>query len=281
MKISKLKKTIGMLACLVLAMAWLPCAASAAVELPLRIEYQGKPIDFPDEEPFVDKASRVQVPVRFVSEALGADVKWAPETKTVKIKLDNNEITLVLGQKLYEVNGQTKEMDTAAHRINGRTFVPIRFVSEGLGAYVKWDSAVRTAYISKVPFEPEEETEQTDSEVVEENMYGFVVKHNTGSKLKVIKESNEPDYPVMAMLLFLPEMEEGADYGMQLKEVEEILEQRINEKTVQEAIQYIKKKTNWRQDLADKEFKDSNYTISIGSSNSDPIAITVYENDKI
>ncbi|GJM70490.1 hypothetical protein HMSSN036_27060 [Paenibacillus macerans] len=131
MKFSNMKKTIGVLACLISALAWVPGAASAAVELPLRVEYQGKLLDFPDAKPFMDKAQRVQVPVRFVSEALGADVKWAPESKTVTIRLENNEITLVIGQTLYNVNGEAKQMDTAARRINGRTFVRSALSAKG------------------------------------------------------------------------------------------------------------------------------------------------------
>ncbi|RRJ63438.1 copper amine oxidase N-terminal domain-containing protein [Paenibacillus oralis] len=279
MKISKMKKTIGVLACLVFAVAWLPGAGatSAAVELPLRIEYQGERIAFPDEQPYVDKAQRVQVPVRFVSEALGADVKWAPANQSVTIKLDNNEITLIIGQKLYNVNGKVKEMDTAARRINGRTFVPIRFVTEGLGAYVKWDAAVRTAYISDIPFDPEEEKEPSENKAVEENMYGFKVKHNTGSTLEIEKGSNEQYYPVVSMMIYFPEMREGADYERQVKEVEEILLQKIDKKTVQEAIQYIKKKTDWEQEIELKVFKDSNYSVYIASHNSDPIDVSVYE----
>lgn len=277
MKISRMKKTIGVLACLVLVLAWVSGAASAAVELPLRVEYQGKPIDFPDGKPFVDKAQRVQVPVRFVSEALGADVKWTPENKTVTIQLENNKITLVIGQTLYNVNGEAKQMDTAARRINGRTFVPIRFVSEGLDAYVKWDSVVRTAYISNTPFDPVAEKGPGDNGVVEENMYGFKVKHNTGSQLEIDKGSNEQYYPVLSLVIYFPETKKDADYEMQVKEVEEILLQKIDKKTVQDAIQYIKKKTDWEQEIDKKEFKDSNYTILIVSRNSDPITINVYE----
>ncbi|CAM4448157.1 copper amine oxidase N-terminal domain-containing protein [Paenibacillus macerans] len=276
MKFSNMKKTIGVLACFISALAWVPGAASAAVELPLRVEYQGKPLDFPDAKPFMDKAQRVQVPVRFVSEALGADVKWAPESKTVTIRLKNNEITLVIGQTLYNVNGEAKQMDTSARRINGRTFVPIRFVSEGLGAYTKWDGAVRTAYISDTAFDPKQEKEPGGNKVVEENMHGFIVKHNTGSQLFIDKGTNEPETPVLSLLISFPEMR-GADYKMQVKEVEEILQQKVDKKTVEAIMQHIQKKTNWREELEGKVFKDSNYVISVGSNTSDPIAVQVYE----
>lgn len=64
---------------------------------------------------------------------------------------------------------------------------------------------------------------------------------------------------------------------MQVKEVEEILLQKVDKKTVEAIMQHIQKKTNWREELEGKVFKDSNYVISVGSNTSDPIAVQVYE----
>jgi len=47
---------------------------------------------------------------------------------------------LQIGNKNYEVNGQQKQMDTVALLKESRTFVPVRFVSEALGATVKWNA---------------------------------------------------------------------------------------------------------------------------------------------
>jgi len=54
---------------------------------------------------------------------------------------------LQIGNKNYEVNGQQKQMDTVALLKESRTFVPVRFVSEALGATVKWNANIRTVYI--------------------------------------------------------------------------------------------------------------------------------------
>ena len=88
------------------------------------------------------------MPVRFVSEALGADVGWDGKTKTVTIEQGRNKITLVVGKSEYTVNGKTMEMDTTVLLLEDRTFVPVRFVSEGLGANVEWNASIRTVYIT-------------------------------------------------------------------------------------------------------------------------------------
>jgi hypothetical protein len=116
-------------------------AASKFVWETRKIEaiYNGQKINFPDQRPFLDSANRVQIPVRFVSEALGAKVGWSDDTKTVTIQQGNKRIVLVVGNKQATVNGKTVKFDTAAQYRKGRVFVPIRFVSEALGESVSWD----------------------------------------------------------------------------------------------------------------------------------------------
>jgi len=80
------------------------------------------------------------VPIRFVGEALGANVSWDGNTKKVTITLNGKKVVLQIGNKNYEVNGQQKQMDTVALLKESRTFVPVRFVSEALGATVKWNA---------------------------------------------------------------------------------------------------------------------------------------------
>ncbi|WMT41974.1 copper amine oxidase N-terminal domain-containing protein [Paenibacillus sp. D2_2] len=80
----------------------------------------------------------MQVPVRFVSEALGAEVGWNSKSKQVTVQMGEDTTVLTMGKKAYTVNGQTKQMDTVAQQKQNRTFVPLRFVSEALGAKVIW-----------------------------------------------------------------------------------------------------------------------------------------------
>jgi len=120
-------------------------------EIPLRVVVNGEKVNFPDAQPFIDENGRTQVPVRFVSEALGANVDWNGDTKKVTVTLNSRKVVLTIGLKTYEINNQTYQMDTVALLKESRTFVPIRFVSEALGATVTWDQNARSVYIKFDP----------------------------------------------------------------------------------------------------------------------------------
>ena len=111
------------------------------------VNVEGKNIEFPDVKPFIDDNNRTLVPVRFVSEALGADVKWNGNLRQVTVTYNNKVIKLVIDQKTITVDNQAQEMDTKAILKESRTFVPLRFVSEAMGADVEWDGANRTVVI--------------------------------------------------------------------------------------------------------------------------------------
>ncbi|HBX22723.1 MAG TPA: hypothetical protein DEF34_03650 [Desulfotomaculum sp.] len=93
-----------------------------------------------DAVPFVETDSnRTLVPIRFVSEALGAEVEWVQEDKQVIINDGVKQITLTLGSVQVMVDGQPVTIDCAPVVVNpGRTFVPLRFISETLGATVDY-----------------------------------------------------------------------------------------------------------------------------------------------
>ncbi|WP_243118594.1 stalk domain-containing protein [Cellulosilyticum sp. WCF-2] len=78
------------------------------------------------------------VPLRVVSENLGASVGWDGPTQTITINKENADIKLVLGSKNVTVNGAVKQLSVAPKSINGTTMVPIRFVSENLSSTVTW-----------------------------------------------------------------------------------------------------------------------------------------------
>ncbi len=94
-----------------------------------------------DAEPFIDvEASRTLVPLRFISEALGTEVKWNQESKQVTIKDGDREILMTIGSKDVLVDGEIVTIDCAPLLMPpGRTFVPLRFISETIGAEVEYD----------------------------------------------------------------------------------------------------------------------------------------------
>ena len=115
---------------------------------PIKVFVNGLEIDFPDATPFIDQNSRTQVPVRFVAEAMNADVDWDPASKTVSIERNGITITLTIGVKEIIVQGVKKPLDTEPILQDNRTFVPLRFISEGLEAEVIWDAAARAVRIT-------------------------------------------------------------------------------------------------------------------------------------
>jgi len=106
----------------------------------IRVRFNGEYVDiYP--APFIEDG-RVMVPVRAVSEMLGADVRWDGEMEQVHIELDGIHILLTIDSNMAVVNGEDVELDAPAMLIGGSTFVPLRFVAEGLGVFVEFEEGV-------------------------------------------------------------------------------------------------------------------------------------------
>ena len=74
------------------------------------------------------------VPVRTIAESLGAEVTWEAKTKTGTIVTLKEQVILRVGDTEAFHGDRTITLDVPAKVINGRTMVPLRFVSESLGA---------------------------------------------------------------------------------------------------------------------------------------------------
>lgn len=101
-----------------------------------------------DTLPYI-KDGRTFVSVRFIAEALGAKVEWNDEKKKVVINDDYNYIELFVGSKDCYINAVKQVMDTSPEISNGRTMVPLRFVSEVLNCSVDWNQTTYTVSINK------------------------------------------------------------------------------------------------------------------------------------
>ncbi len=93
--------------------------------------------------PFVNEQWRTMVPVRAVSEAFGAEVAWDGERQEVKISLDGTELLLYIGSTEALKNGTAVTLDCAPVIVEGRTFVPIRFIGEALDCTVNYAASSR------------------------------------------------------------------------------------------------------------------------------------------
>ncbi len=101
-----------------------------------------------DVSPYFNN-DRTMVPVRVISEALGAKVDWDEDISTVTIEKDGKVINLTIGSSTAVIDGTNAELDSPAVTHQNRTFVPIRFVSETLGWNVAWNQDENTVMISK------------------------------------------------------------------------------------------------------------------------------------
>ncbi|NLM59475.1 MAG: copper amine oxidase N-terminal domain-containing protein [Clostridium sp.] len=114
------------------------------------VTVDGNKVVFPDAKPFIDENGRTLIPVRFVTEDLGATVEWNAQDREVYITKDGVNIMIRIDQEMILVNGRTKAMDTKAIIKEDRTYVPIRYVAEELGVTVGWDASTRTVIITTV-----------------------------------------------------------------------------------------------------------------------------------
>lgn len=106
---------------------------------------------FETEHPFINEDEVTMVPVRFISEQLGADVTWNDELKQITIDdaYTGSVIIMTLDSQHATVNGSDAELESAAVLKDGSTFVPVRFIAEALGAKVGWNNDTRVVSITR------------------------------------------------------------------------------------------------------------------------------------
>ncbi len=97
------------------------------------------------DQPPIERAGRVFVPLRGVFERLGATVVYA--NNDINAQGNGRSVHLHIGSTQASVNGQTFAMDVAPFLVGARTLVPLRFVAQSLGAAVNWNPSNNTVYI--------------------------------------------------------------------------------------------------------------------------------------
>ncbi len=114
---------------------------------PVRVKVNGKQLSF-DVPPEIQNG-RTVVPLRTIFEELGAVVEWDEPTQTIKATKGETEIVLQVGNYKASVNGEDIRLDVPPQVKSGRTLVPLRFVSESLGAEVQWNQTLQLVTITK------------------------------------------------------------------------------------------------------------------------------------
>ncbi|MBS1713806.1 MAG: copper amine oxidase N-terminal domain-containing protein [Armatimonadetes bacterium] len=131
----------------VLAGAALATMAVQAVAQPITVYVDDQPVWFADASP-TKVNDRVMVPLRGVFEKLGADVRWNNDDLSVYASKGQKTVWLRIGDHQAKVDGATVMLDQPAMLRGGSTLVPIRFISEALGADVKWNDSLQAVYVT-------------------------------------------------------------------------------------------------------------------------------------
>jgi len=103
-------------------------------------------VQFLENAPFISNGSTL-VPLRFVSTAFSASVDWDQSTKTARISRGELEIKISAAELSASVNDYSVKLDTAAQLKGAQIFIPLRFVSNILGAKTEWNAKTRTIEI--------------------------------------------------------------------------------------------------------------------------------------
>src|ERR1700681_1626912 len=121
---------------LFIAVSFLPMRADAAVT----IVVNGATVSF--DQPPIERGGRVFVPLRGVFERLGATVVY--DNGVINATGNGRNVQVKIGSTLATINGETYASDVAPFLVGAPTLVPLRFISEALGATVNYDGGSQT-----------------------------------------------------------------------------------------------------------------------------------------
>jgi len=254
-----MKKLMIILAAIVLMVPLIGGALTVNANADVSVTVDGKRVVFPDAKPFIDENGRTLIPVRFVTEDLGATVEWNVQDREVYITKDGVYIMIRIDQEMILVNGKTKAMDTKAIIKEDRTYVPIRYVAEELGATVGWDAATRTVIITTVGGSPNPTPTPTPSKVSSVTP----TKDPVTGWIKI--RENVQDVEFSMSILWNPDNEL---LNKRYDAAEKIFAERYGEEIAKEVFAYVRLKQTGSYVLEMRDFKLNNQIISVSGSGS-------------
>ena len=119
--------------------------AAHAQNATVTVTVNGAPVSF--DQPPIERAGRVYVPLRGVFERLGASVVFA--NGQINATRGSTTVQLNIGSPTATVNGQQEQLDSPPFVVGARTLVPLRFIAQALGALVNFDNSSNTVVITQ------------------------------------------------------------------------------------------------------------------------------------
>lgn len=171
------------------------------------VKINGTPI-FLEQNPIIEN-NRTLTPMRTIFELLGCNVTWNNENQTISITRNDINIILTVDSNLTFINNERYILDVPPRIIKGRTFVPIRFVTESLGNTLAWDK------------------EDNSIDIIDESV-GQISQISTSTLVKVSTSTKVEKEPILELKSnttkdYLIELEYG-DRGLAVESLQHLLE---------------------------------------------------------
>ncbi len=186
------RRNASLLVSLIVAVSFMVHPGVLAQQAPIRVYVDGQALSF-DVPPNMIQG-RVLVPLRGIFERLGATVDFDPQTQHIVAVRGPQTVELTIGSRQARVNSNAALLDVPAFTIAGRTMVPLRFISESLGANVQWIEASQTILIGSTgasPPPPVPSPGQTIS--------GRLLSVSSGDHPQIVVRSDNQDYTILVL----------------------------------------------------------------------------------
>lgn len=140
------KRAAGLFLAAVLVLGMAPAALAATSDYTIKID--GQTVQSETPPMFVNGTTFV--PVRVITEYLGADVSWNQTKQQATVKTAAYTVVFTVGSASYTVNGAAKTLATAvtADYVHQKTMIPLRGLAESIGAEVAYDANSKTVTVN-------------------------------------------------------------------------------------------------------------------------------------
>jgi hypothetical protein len=100
------------------------------------------------------RGGALRIPLRSMFEQMGATVSWDPASNTASVFKAGAEVRVTVGKPEVVINGESRPLDVPPMMYRGAVLVPVRVISEGMGAYVQWVPDRRLVVVRYIPATP-------------------------------------------------------------------------------------------------------------------------------